>query len=142
MATPEQTLAAAQAAIDAASALVNASQALVNNAHAQMTATPPTLTLDGYREVVNQHAEVVGKAATIRQTAALDLGAGIEQSVTALQATTAALNQRMAKLATIQNAIDRGAQVLAAAGALAALVAAPSLAAVEGVVTAIVAIGG
>src|SRR5262249_10520820 len=127
--------------IDASSALVQASQTLVNNAHTQMTAMPPTMTLDGYRDVVNQHAEVVGKAATIRQTAALDLGASIPQAIAALRDATETLKQRLARLATIQGVIDRGAQVLAAAAALAVLVAAPSFAAVDGVVTAIVAIG-
>lgn len=133
-------LAAAKAAIDAAGALVKASQALIDNAHAQMTATPPTLTLDQYRVLVDHHAAVVGNAATIRQTAAIGLGQNIKQEVAALQATTDKLNQQMARLAEVQNVVDRAAQVLVAVGALATLVASPSLMTADAVVTAMAAL--
>jgi hypothetical protein len=138
--TPAETLAAARAAIETADALVTASQTLVNNAHTQMTARPPTMTLEQYQALVNQHAVVIGNAATIRHTVALELGANVQQHIAALQQAANKLNSQIAALARIQNVTDRAAKVLIAAGAVATLIAAPSAITVGAAVTAVVAV--
>jgi len=132
--------AAARATIDTAAALVKASQVLVDNAHGQMAATPPTMTLEDYRDLVTHHAAVIGNAATIRHLTALDLGANIRHDTAALRATSETLHQQIAALASAHNVVDRASRVLVATGALATLAAAPSLMTVDAVVTAIFAI--
>ncbi len=136
MAHSTDLFAAAKVVGDIAAALVKASQTLVDNAHAQMTAAPPRLTLDDYRDLVNHHAAIVGNAAMIRQVTALDLGPSIKHDTAALRATTDKLNQQISALANIENVVDRAARLLVAAGALATLVATPPLMTVDAVVTA------
>lgn len=131
---------AAKVAIDAAAALIKASQLLLDNAHAQITATPPTLTLDDYRDLVNHHAAVTGNAALICHVTVLDLGATIKHDTAVLRATTETLNQQITVLASIPNVVDRASRVLLATAALATLTAAPSLMTVDAVVTAVFAI--
>jgi hypothetical protein len=138
--TPSAGALAAKAAIDAAAALVRASQLLIDNAHAQMTATPPTLTLDDYRDLVNHHAAVIGNAAMIRHATVLDLGASIKHDTAALRATTETLNQQITVLALVPNVVDRASRVVVAAAVLATLTTAPSLMTVDAVVTAVFAI--
>lgn len=140
MPNPTDMIAAANAAIATSDALVAASQALIDNAHVQMNASPPTLTLDEYRELVLHHAAVVGHAATIRSTTAIDLGSQIKASTGALLAVTAKLNDAMASLATIQNVIDKAAKVLVAVGSVATLVASPTLMTIGAVVSAVTAV--
>ena len=130
MSTPADSRAAAKAAIATADVLVKASKALVDKAHDQMVATPPVVTLEQYRILVSQHAVVIGNAATVRQTVALELGADMQQHIAALQQATTTLNNQIAALGAVNNVFDRAAKVLVAAGALATLVAAPSVATV------------
>ena len=137
MSTPADSRAAAKAVIATADALVNASKALVDKAHDQMVATPPAVTLEQYRVLVSQHAVVIGNAATVRQTVALELGADIQQHIAALQQATTTLNNQIAALGAVSNVIERAAKVLVAAGAVATLVAAPSVATVGVVLAAV-----
>jgi hypothetical protein len=136
MPAAEDLIAAARAAIGLSDALVSVSQTLVDIAHDRMIASPPTLTLDEYRDLVMHHASVVGNAATIRQLTALNLGQNIQASIGALKDVTGALKARIATLATVQHIVDKAAKVLIAAGSLATLVATPSLMTVGAVLTA------
>jgi hypothetical protein len=140
MASQTDMVAAAQTAITLGNTMVTASQTLVDNAHAQMTATPPTITLDQYRDLVMHHAAIVGNAATIRQTAAVDLGSNIQTDTAALKQVTATLNGQLAGLKSVQNVVDKASKVLVAAGSLATLVATPSLMTATAVVSAVQAI--
>jgi hypothetical protein len=128
--------AAAQAAINLSDALVVVSQTLVDIAHDRMTATPPGLTLDQYRELVMHHAAVVGNAATIRQATALDLGRDVQKSIAALKDASDTLKARTKTLSDIQNLVDRDAKVLVAVGSLATLIASPSLMTIGAVISA------
>lgn len=140
MANAADMQAAATAAIKLSDSLVTASQKLVDEAHDRMDANPPTLTLAEYRDLVAHHASIVGNAATIGQTTALDLGQAAQQSITGLRAATEKLNGRMAALASVQNIVDKAAKVLVAVGSLATLVATPSLMTVGAVVSAVSAV--
>ena len=136
MGTSDDMIAAAKAAIGLGDALVGVSQTLTEIAHDRLTATPPTLTLDQYRDIVMHHASVVGNAATIRQTTALNLGQNIQQSTAALTDVTSRLTARIATLASVQNIVDKAAKALVAVGALATLAATPSLMTIGAVLTA------
>lgn len=142
MANAADMQAAAAAAIKLSNALVTASQKLVDEAHDRMDASPPTLTLAQYRDLVAHHASIVGNAATIRQTTAVDLGQTAQQSMVGLQNATNELNARMATLAKVQDIVDKAAKVLVAVGSLATLVASPSLMTVGAVVSAVADVAG
>jgi hypothetical protein len=137
MTDPQDPIAVAQAAVDAADALVKASQTLVDNAHAQMQATPPTMTLDQYRSLVDHHAAVVGNAAAINQATSILISRNVPQLLASLAGATADLNNKMAVLEKIQNVLDTATNVLIAIGALATFAASPSLMTITAVVSAI-----
>jgi len=109
----------------------------VNQAHTLRLEAPPRLTRAEFSEIVNCHATVASAATSILDSVALDLGSKIQESTAALQKSTAALNARIATLVQIQNVIENVAQVMVTLGSLMTFVAAPSVALLTAVVSAI-----